>query len=169
MFSVAVNTDNVTSADVVFCNKESFDVAQKFILRDFYGRLFQGGPKHLPFLDGCTEYSLHKYYIKTYGEMQNTHDNSPREKKTFFNLFCTCFGFEFASFVPDACLAERKSRSYKRCVSHQLGTTSNINVKITWEGVLLLIKFQADVLQNNKNNTPPDESLTFCNETNYPK
>lgn len=34
MFSVAVNTDIVTSADVVFCNKESFDVAfdKSFIL-----------------------------------------------------------------------------------------------------------------------------------------
>ena len=100
--------------------------------------------------------------------MQNTHGNLPRERKAFFNFFWACFGFEFANFVPDACLAERKPRCYK-CVSRRFGTTRSINVKITCEGVLLLIKFQADVLQNNKNNTSPDEFLTFCNETNDPK
>ena len=43
------------------------------------------------------------------------------------------------------------------------------NIKITSERVLFLIKFEADVLQNNKNNSPPDQFLTFCEESNNPK
>ena len=132
-------------------------------LCDFYGRLFQDRPKYLSFLGGCIEESLHKYYIEAYGEMQNTHDNSPQKRKSFFNLFWACFSFEFASFVPETCLAESKP-------SHiDLALLAIQNIKITSERVLFLIKFEADVLQNSKNSTPPDQFMTFCEESNNPK
>ena len=97
MFSVTVNTDIVTSADVVFCNKESFDVAfdKSFILVwdcDAFVRLLwpvvSRWSKHLSFLDDCTEYSLcTNITLKPMGKCKTHMTIHLGKGRHFFNLF----------------------------------------------------------------------------------
>ena len=98
------------------------------LLRKFYGRLFWCGPKHPYFLDGCTEKSSQILHQNLMGNTKHTWQLT-WERQTFLNLFWVCFGFEFASFVPNTYFAERKPKSYNWCVSHWFGNTSNTKTK----------------------------------------
>ena len=164
MFSVAVNTDIVTSADIL-CNKESFDAAQKFILvwessalvwLIWSVLLMWSKTSFFPWwLHGVVFAQIFNWNLKN---IRNTYSNSPQERQTF-SLWWACFGFEFVRFVSDL---------YLEVVNDvfliNLATLAILNVKITC-GMLFVIKRQDDGLQNNKNNTSPDKFLMFCNES----